>query len=179
MDKGITGVLTNIEKQDLTGDDIKKICNGNVEVIAYHLLKDYDSIENLLKVHGAIILLYETKQNFGHYTALFYNKANQLEFFDSYGFKPDEELKYATFNLDNGVPYLTNLLKKYNKPIVYNNKKFQMWAKDMNTCGRWTSVRIRMRHRYDLNEFTQMFSNPKYFNGDFYVSALTYLYTSV
>ena len=122
-------------------------------------------------------MLYETKQNFGHYTALYYNNSKQLEFFDSYGFAPDQELKYATFNLQEGIPYLTRLLKNYNKPVTYNKTRFQMWAKDINTCGRWTSVRIRMKDKYSLNEFTQLFNKPKYFNGDFYVSALTYLYT--
>ena len=173
MDK----ILTNIESQDLSGDDLVKICEGKVVVVPYHTLKNYNSIEDLLDKFGAVILLYETKQNFGHYTALYYNNSKQLEFFDSYGFAPDQELKYATFNLQEGIPYLTRLLKKYNKPVTYNKTRFQMWAKDINTCGRWTSVRIRMKDKYSLNEFTQLFNKPKYFNGDFYVSALTYLYT--
>ena len=89
MDK----ILTNIESQDLSGEDLVKICEGKVVVVPYHTLKNYNSIEDLLDKFGAVILLYETKQNFGHYTALYYNNSKQLEFFDSYGFAPDQELK--------------------------------------------------------------------------------------
>ena len=173
MDK----LIDNAESRDLTGEQLKLICRGKVEVVPYHTLNKYESIDDLLSNFGAVILLYETKENFGHYTALYYNSDNDLEFFDSYGFKPDEELKYATYNLDNGIPYLTNLLKKYQKKVVINTRKFQAFKKDMNTCGRWTSVRILLREKYTLPEFTKLFSNIKYYSGDFWVSAMTFLIT--
>ena len=55
-------------------------------------------------------MLYETKQNFGHWTALI-KQQNFIEFFDSYGLQLDQELNYATY--DN-TPYLTNLVNKSN-----------------------------------------------------------------
>lgn len=165
-----------IEKVDLTGEDLVKICEGKVEVVAYHTLKKYNSIEQLLSKHGAVILLYETKENYGHYTALHYDNTGNLEFFDSYGIPPDGELKYAEYNLDEGVPYLTRLLKKYDKPINYNKVRLQRFIKDVNTCGRWTSCRIRM-NQIPLTQFQQLFKKTSKFDGDWYVSALTYLYT--
>jgi len=170
-------IIKKIESVDLTGDDLLRICRNEIEVIPYHTLGKYNSIEDLLKKFGAVILLYETKENFGHYTALFYDVKNRLEFFDSYGLAPDQELKYATYNLDEGVPFLTKLLKKYEGRILYNKFQFQAFMKDMNTCGRWTSVRIRMRKKYDLQMFAKLFVSNKHYNADWYVSALTYLYT--
>ena len=143
-------------------------------MIPYHELVNVDSIETLLKPHNAVILLYETKLNFGHYTALLIDPDGNLEFFDSYGFAPDQELNYATY--DN-TPYLTHLLKKYTGKLVYNNFQFQEWVKDVNTCGRWTSTRVRLASKYNLNQFQQLFKNIKFYNGDWMVSALTYLYT--
>lgn len=172
MDK----LLNESETVDLTGEDLINICEGKVEILPYHELEDVKSIEDLLEKFGAVIILYETKKNFGHYTALLYDPDGKLEFFDSYGFRPDAELKYADYNAEQGVPYLTNLLKNYKKPIIYNTVKLQKLVREVNTCGRWTSCRIRMRH-LPLQKFQQLFTKNKYYNGDFFVSALTYLYT--
>jgi len=164
--------LAQAESIDLSGEQLVKICEGKVKVIPYHELANVSSIEELLEPYGAIILLYETRYDFGHYTAIFYDKNNNLEFFDSYGFKPDAELKYATY--DN-TPYLTNLLNKYKGNIIYNITDLQKWGANVNTCGRWTATRIRMR-KLTATEFSNLFKS-KYYNPDFFVSALTYLYT--
>ena len=81
-------------------------------------------------------------------------------------------MKYAKY--DN-TPYLTNLLNAYNKPIVYNHKGLQKWSKEVNTCGRWTAARIRMKN-LTPDEFTDLFNN-KYYTPDFFITAITYLYT--
>ena len=153
MDK----ILQTIEKQDLTGDDLLKICEGKVLIVPYHELGDFNSVEDLLSKFGAVIILYEVRKNFGHYTALLYDPDGKLEFFDSYGFKPDQELKYADYNAEQGIPYLTKLLNNYKKPIVYNTMKLQKFVRDVNTCGRWTSTRIRLRN-LRLRDFQQLFT---------------------
>tara|TARA_B110000046_G_scaffold117360_1_gene124277 strand:- start:2732 stop:3259 length:528 start_codon:yes stop_codon:yes gene_type:complete len=170
-------ILAEIETQDLSGSDLVAICEGQVEVVPYHELNKYKSIEDLLEKYGAVIILYEIRENFGHYTALLYDNTNTLEFFDSYGFKPDQELKYATYNAEQGVPYLTKLIADYKKPINYSSVKLQKFVRDVNTCGRWTSCRVRLRKKYNLKQFQDLFNKNKYYNGDFFVSALTYLYT--
>ena len=174
---GIDTQIANSEQNDLSGEDLLKITEGQTKVVPYHNLNQFESIEELLKDFGSVILLYETRKDFGHYTALLYDKNGVLEFFDSYGLKPDEELKYAEYNLEEGIPYLTKLLNNYNKPIIYNQSKLQKFIRDVNTCGRWTSLRIRFRNIYNLKDFQELFSRTKHFNGDFFVSALTYLYT--
>lgn len=173
-DNSIDALLQNAETIDLSGEDIKKICNNQVKVIPYHELEGVESIEELLNPFNAVILLYETKQNFGHYTALLIDPNGDLEFFDSYGFAPDQELNYAKY--DN-KPFLTELLSKYKGTIVYNDKQYQEWAKDVNTCGRWTATRVRLAKKYNLKQFQDLFDGLRYFNGDFMVSALTFLYT--
>lgn len=173
--EGWDKLFVNGESIDLTGQDVVKICEGQVKVVPYHELGGFDSIEQLLQPYGAVIILYETtRADFGHYTALYYNNTNELEFFDSYGFKPDAELPYAQFDK---VPYLTQLLAKYNKPYDYNKVRLQEWEKDVNTCGRWTSLRVRTRKLYSLAEFQKLFQSNRYYNGDWYATALTYLYT--
>ena len=171
MDK----IIKNAESIDLSLEDIKIITNNECDVVVYHNLVQYNSIEDLLGEKGAVILLFETKRNFGHWTAIFYQDENRnsLEFFDSYGFYPDEELDYAKY--DN-TPYLTDLLKKSKLPYIYNKKKLQVFAHEINTCGRWTSLRIVFRN-LGLAQFQRLFQRNQYYNGDFFVSALTYLYT--
>tara|TARA_R110001592_G_scaffold127825_2_gene339829 strand:+ start:767 stop:1294 length:528 start_codon:yes stop_codon:yes gene_type:complete len=171
MDK----IIQNAENIDLSLEDIKIITNNGCEVVVYHNLDQYNSIEQLLGEKGAVILLFETKKNFGHWTAIFYQDENRnsIEFFDSYGFAPDAELNYAKY--DN-TPYLTQLLEKSKLPMIYNTKKLQVFAHEINTCGRWTSLRVVFRN-IPLHDFQRLFQRNKYYNGDFFVSALTYLFT--
>jgi hypothetical protein len=173
----IDHLVETAEDIDLTGEQIVKICDGKVKVVPYHELVNVNSIEELIAPFDAVILLYETRLNFGHYTALLKDPDGNLEFFDSYGFAPDQELHYAKY--DN-TPYLTNLIAKYKQKggkLVYNNYQFQAWVKDVNTCGRWTSTRVRLAKKYNLQQFQTLFQNIKFYNGDWMVSALTYLYT--
>ena len=70
------------------------------------------------------IILYEDKQNRGHWTALL--KYNGLyEHFDSYGVKPDGQLKWISAKrnrqLNQDEPYLTQLLEKEEEKYIYNN----------------------------------------------------------
>ena len=60
MDK----LIHNAENIDLTLDDIKNITNDGCEVIVYHKLNEYNSIQELLGDKGAVILLFETKKKF-------------------------------------------------------------------------------------------------------------------
>lgn len=170
-------LINKSEDIDLSGDDVRELCRGQVDIVPYHTLDNYESIEQLLAQYGAVILLYETRENFGHYVALFYNNNGDLEFFDSYGMKPDEELNYATYNLKNGEPYLTQLLNKYKKKLIVNTEKLQVFKEHINTCGRWTAMRIFFRKEYSLRQFIDLFKNNSHYNGDFWVSAITYLTT--
>ena len=169
---GIDREILNSEDIDLSGQDIKAITNNKARVISYHELANINSLDELLGINKAVILLYETKENFGHWTALFTIDDETVEFFDSYGFAPDQELNYATYN---DTPYLSNLMKASGYNFIYNDKKLQTFAHDINTCGRWTSLRVRMRD-IPLNEFIKLWTKNKHYQPDFWVSAITYLF---
>ena len=86
------------------------------------------------------VILYEDSPNKGNWTALL--KYNGLyEHFDSYGVKPDTELKWvsATRNRmhNQNEPYLTQLLESEKEKYVYNNVTYQSkgFRVNTNTCG--------------------------------------------
>jgi len=171
MDK----LISNAEEIDLNKDNILQITNNGCDVVVYHNLSNYNSIQDLLGDKGAVILLYETKQNFGHWVALFYtdDSRQQVEFFDSYGFAPDQELNYAKYD---DQPLLTELMDKSNLKFIHNKIRLQTYAEDMNTCGRWTACRIKMRNM-PLQQFVSLLKNKGRYGGDWMVSAMTYLFT--
>ena len=171
MDK----LITDAEEVDLSKEDILEITNNGCDVVVYHNLGNYNTLKDLLGEKGAVILLYEMKQNFGHWVALFYTDESRktIEFFDSYGFAPDEELNYAKYD---DQPLLGELMKNSNIQIIHNTKRLQTFKEDVNTCGRWTSLRILMRET-PLHQFQFLFKNNKSYNGDWFVSALTWIKT--
>ncbi len=63
---------------------------------------------------------------------------NLYEHFDSYGVKPDSELKWIGAKrkrqLNQDEPYLTQLLKK-EEEYIYNNVAYQNKDFRVNTCG--------------------------------------------
>lgn len=169
---GIDRQIEQAEDIDLSGQDIKLITNNEVRIVSYHELANISSIDDLLGENRAVILLYETKQNFGHWVALFSISDDTIEFFDSYGFAPDEELKYATYD---DQPYLSNLMNTSNYKFKHNSTRLQTFAHDINTCGRWTALRVKMRDT-PLSEFIKLFKENKHYQPDFWVSAITYLF---
>ena len=165
--------IANSEKKKLTGKDVVKIAGGNTKVVAYHELVNYNSVEELLEEFGSVVLLFETVYNVGHYTCLYYHK-DVLHFFDPYGMKPDQELKYATYDKK---AYLSMLLNKYTKPVFYNEHRFQEWSTHINTCGRWVGTRLKTKDIFSHKDFRRLFSNNLRNSPDWYVSILTFLDT--
>jgi len=160
------------EQISLSESDIKTMLNGQCNVLTYPELVNYDNINDAMGPHGALILLYMTNQNYGHWVCAFKRNNNAIEFFDSYGFFPDDELKlipeYFRKVSNQLYPHLTYLLLKSKNKIEYNNVQLQKLKKDVNTCGRWCIVRIMLRN-LTINEFVRKFQD----NGDFKVTELT------
>ena len=174
--KNIDFYIANLEKYPLSGKEVCDIAGDGTRIIPYHELIKYRSIEELL-ANSPVIILFETKYDVGHYTALYYDQNDVLHFFDPYGMKPDEELNFAHYN---NTPYLTNLLSKYTKPLKVNNFRYQKWTEDINTCGRHSGVRIRTRFIWSDLEYQELLGNKDLRNSpDWYVSALTLLFTLI
>lgn len=163
----------------LSDADLSKICEGKVNIVKYDRIKGMRSVNDLLGVHGACIILYESEENFGHWCSLFVSKEqpNTLEFFDSYGFKPDSELKMIPdyFREESGQskPHLTYLIEKSPDfdTLMYNEIDLQSMKKDTNTCGRWAALRVMTRD-IPLVAFQKMFTDQT-FKPDWYCSLLT------
>jgi hypothetical protein len=147
----------------LSSDEINEALGGKTKIITYDKLKDYKSINELLKPFGNVVILYLNDKNFGHWTCLFKNKEGNIEFFDSYGLPMDQELRFIPDELREQLnqtkPILSNLLLKQKKKIIYNNHKLQKLSPKVNTCGRHVITRLLMKNMNidDYNKFIRSF----------------------
>ena len=128
----------------LSGRDIYDILDGDVNILTYKDLAEVKDLDQIL--NKPCVILYETNENFGHWTLLLKIHKDTIELFDSYAYMPDEQIKFIpSYFRDekNSLPHLSWLLatsKKYNK-IISNTVKLQKSASDINTCGRWVIMR--------------------------------------
>ena len=176
---GIDKIIYDAEDIDLTGDDIFRITDGKCEIMKYEDLKNYDDIDSVLGHYGAVVILYQTKENFGHWVCLFKKNDTTLEFFDPYGLSVDEELEISPkFNmrLHNGVltPHLSSLINKSGYRLITNKTQIQKFLKHTETCGRHVSLRIRLRN-IELGKYIRLLTKNEHYDADFWVSALTIL----
>jgi hypothetical protein len=130
--------------KSLSGTDILDQVKCNL--IQYKDVNKYKSIEDLLGKYKKCVILYHTKRDYGHWTCL-YEYNGTIFFFDSYGFIPDDELKFLhkdlKAELNSNHRYLTQLLYNSNKPVEYNQYQLQERKKDVNTCGRYVCLRLK------------------------------------
>lgn len=169
----LTSIIKNAEKIELSGEDVNRITGGNAVIMSYTKLGEYDNIDMVFKNKNCLILLYEIRQNFGHWVCLLRkSKLNEIEFFDPYGMCVDCELNYNNDYYRSEGPHLSVLLKKSGYKIVVNKKRFQQFKTDVNTCGRHSSLRCKM-YNMSLKEYTNFLFNNDCKNPDFWVSCLT------
>lgn len=146
----------------ISNDDFSRYIEDatNDKILKYSELSRYNTIYELLpEQRDYKIILTETSVNTGHWcTILRYN--NIIEYFDSYGVRPDGELNFISAGmrkmLGEDKHYLSKLIKTIHAPdkFVYNKKKLQVLKDGINTCGRWVILRIIMfKTGYDLDSF--------------------------
>ena len=142
-------------------DDIRKVLGLNTPVFQYAHLKTYGNVLDLLPTDrscAVILTSFETRQS-GHWCILS-RYGNIIEWFDSYGGKPDSELSYISqakqkemgeFGhdlerlLDNVHPFFH---------VIFNRRRFQQLHDGINTCGRWCCLRgVKMKQGLNLKEF--------------------------
>jgi hypothetical protein len=169
-------LIKRLKKKSFSGNEVLELCDDKAVIITYPELADYDSIDDVMKPYGAVILLYETAKNYGHWCCLIKTKKNRIEFFDPYGLSVDKELKFIPQHFrksnDEEYPHLSYLLYKSKYEVEYNHTKLQKFMKDVNTCGRWVAMRIIMRY-LPLPKFVDLFKNNKCFNSDSLVTLMT------
>ena len=174
---GIDKAILKAENIALTGGDIKRIADDKINVLSYEDLEKYNNIDDVLGIHEATAILYQTSEKFGHWIGLFKTGQNSLEFYDPFGLKIDEEL-----NIDNEfhlrlhqgkiVPHLTHLINQSDYKVHSNTKQLQKQLDHVNTCGRYVGFRIRMRDT-KLKDFNDLLTKNKCYDADFWISSLT------
>ena len=143
----------------LANRDIEGIVGRKIKMVTYKELAKYNKIDDLLSRNGEVVILYQTHDNYGHWTCLYRRKNNNIVFFDSYGNEPDEALPYMMeYFRRHGkylFPHLTSLLINSNRIIEYNDKKLQ--GPKSSTCGRYVALRLILKDM-SVDEFNSLFT---------------------
>jgi len=140
----------------LSAYDVQKVAGAHIPIYKYSEIQKYKTLKELLGGKQAIILLYEWRENMGHWCCVFRN-SNGYNFFDSFGYVPDGEEAFIPentrkkFGLDRHLSYL---LATTNLPIQYN--EFVLQDDKASTCGRWVGYRLRNR-KQDEYQFIKPF----------------------
>lgn len=108
--------------------------------------------QQLLNMLPLAILYQPHKEepNMGHWTLL-HRVPGSIEFFDSYGFKPDSEFKVMSYQQPHYIAQLLMKLMSTNK-VSYSPYNFQARTNGVNTCGRHIIVR-NMFSNYDIDRY--------------------------
>jgi len=176
--KNLDHAIQQAEAITLTDGDLRTLTDGKCRVMLYSDLMKFDNIDAVLNPHGAVILMYQTNERlFGHFVCLFRDakRKDRLIFYDSYGLKMDDELKFSKWNVRNMgglVPHLSDLIHQSRYSVESNMKRMQRNNKDYNTCGRYAALRIIFRELTN-DQFNYMLASNKHFDSDYAVSILT------
>lgn len=134
--------------KSLSNKEVLKLINGKANYLNYREFTKYDNIFDAMGPHKALILLYLSSFNYGHFVCIF-QRDNVIEFFDSLGFDmPDDEFKFINPEQriinNEAYPHVIKLLFKSGLRIENNIDKLQKMKS--KTCGRHVACRLRLRN---------------------------------
>lgn len=159
--------INKLIKKPLSSNFINKVTNNNINIYTYEELTKFNNIFDAFGNKKFIILLFEIKNNFGHY-CLLSNYKNHIEFFDSYGNMSHKILKEIPINFRSKknmiFPHLVYLLYNSKKKIEYNNYNLQSEKPQISTCGYYCILKYYY-YKLNVNQFANLFNN-KFFNPD-------------
>ena len=163
-------LLKQLADKELGEDDIRKLLGSDVKIITYPQL-ERETPETVFDGKGRCVILYLTESaNEGHWIGLIKQKDGSIEYFDSFGLKPDGEAHWLSAKervaLHETQPLLHKLLsgtKWYSNP-----KKLQ--KDSSSTCGR--HVCWRMLNPGPLSQYVNTLVGSG--NPDRYVCEKTY-----
>lgn len=168
-------LLRELKTKPLSGADIERICDGKVRVVVYRDLRRFRDIDELFGDVNAVALLYEMRPGYGHWVALT-RRGKKVEFFDPYGYAPDEELKFVRpeyeKKLGASTPVLSEML--YHSPyrLVFSNAQLQKRARGVASCGRHVAMRCVLAD-VPLEKYVKLVKSAKGQNPDDVVTQLT------
>ena len=163
------------QSKELSGRDIDRMLNGTCPIIPYSSLYRYNNIDEILGENQCFILLYELNPGQGHWVCMFRDQNGQLVFYDSLGYKMDDELHFINdYRRQKGEGLETKELTRlvYPEKVISNTEEVQEDKKNIATCGKYAVLRILLRH-LDNDEFNDIFMGDEDYPADFYVSLLT------
>ena len=151
--------MEEIKEYSLTNDDINRVLDPPTTIWTYPQFSSMDSIEDCFDSLGRCVFLYlTTSPTSGHWVCMFKRNNNTIEYFDSYGEKPEQPKTWISREqneqLGQSEPVLMKLLKESRNRIYYNTFPYQKNKEDTNTCGRWCLARLICKD----------FSNQQFFN---------------
>ena len=150
--------IDELSKKALSNKDLYNLFDNSVKVYKYKDLFNFNSIDHAFNPFSIMFILYEFKENFGHWVVVCKDE-NTIYFFDPYGFFPDEELKFMD-RYRSSLPYLSVLLIKSPMTVKFNKYPFQN-IKDTNiaTCGRWCALFALLYKELTFDDFADIFLN--------------------
>jgi len=152
----------------VSNKDLQSKIHHPIKIITYPQLANCTDITELLPNDFSIlVILIETNANAGHWV-LISKKGKVITFFDSYGLKYDNELKFINNTVKQQLhetPFLTPLFNKAKEEgfkIIYNKKRLQEFSPNINTCGKWvTAVANSFCDGLDLSQFLKILESKK------------------
>lgn len=160
-------------EEPLGDDDIKKYLPDAL-IMKYSNLEKYNSIDELLPGNvNYCVILYEESPNKGHWVCVL-KYADKIEFFDSYGGKPDAPLNWNPSIINehlNQKPFLSKLFDECPYEVIYNPIEYQSnKGDDINTCGRHCVFRIinLIQNKRDLKKYYNLMNKLKKKTGASY-----------
>ncbi len=177
LSPNLQALLKRELKDELDTKELLRICENKVRIIAYEDLATVNNIDDVLRPYGACIILYQETINNGHWVCILSHPDGYIEYFDPYGEQPDFYINNGRLSADyNKIPYLVPLLQPAitSQKFVYNATRFQAMDKNIQTCGRWVAVRIKMKN-WTLDKFAGLFKTTR--DKDLIISLMTLIFT--
>ena len=143
----------------LSKNDMNKLFNYNINIKKRNKITTNDIKEI---INTPLLILYESIKNIGHWVLVFktldINNNPIIEFFDSYGIKIDDELKFSYYNIKNMNKLIKRLFKVYKFNIGYNQFKFQ--SNNTSVCGWYCYLRYVYKDM-NIESFNKLLNNYK------------------
>lgn len=121
----------------------------DLNILRYNELQNITPHELLSKI--PLVILYQKTNDTGHWVLLD-RTPEGIEFFDPYGFKPDEEFNFLSYKQPHYIAKLLYCLHLTKYKINYNQYQFQQKTLGINTCGRHVLIRHEFNNK-TLDEY--------------------------
>lgn len=150
--------INELSTKALSNQDLYNLFDNSIKIYKYKDLFNFKSLNDAFGPFDIMFILYEFKENYGHWVVLCRDNTT-LYFFDPYGFFPDEELKYLD-KYRTITPYLSVLLIKSPLNVTFNHFRLQnLDDHDVATCGRWCALYALFFREASFQDFAELFLN--------------------